>query len=318
MRLTLTRSRSLALFAGGAAACALTSRARAQTTTLHIATAPIENAADAYYAQDMGFFARAGFDVAIEPMQNGPATVAAIVSGAMDIGWGAVDVLAAVHGKNIPVTIIAPSAEYLFPTTERVAAVLVPPASPVQRASDLNGKIVAVVGLNTVQETVTRAWIDKTGGDSSTVKFIEIPLPAMPAALGAGRVDAARVTEPFIGVALKNGSRVLAYGGDAISKHYLLGAWFTTLQWAKNHPAVVSRFAAAIHGAAVWANTNPAKCAEILAKYLKIDPAVIATMARAHFAEQLTPALMQPLIDASAKYMGFTAFPASDLIYVAH
>ena len=315
MSLTLTRTRSLALLAGAAAVCVPTSRAQAQTTTLRIANVPVETAADAYYAQDMGFFAKAGFDVALEPIQNGAAIVAAVVSGAIDIGWAAVDVLAAVHGKNVPVTIIAPSGDYLFPTTERVSAILLPASSPAQRARDLNGKIVAVTGLNNVQVTITRAWIDKNGGDSSTLKFIEIPLPAMPAALGAGRVDAARVSEPFIGVALKNGSRVLAYGGDAISKHYLIGAWFTTLQWAKNQPDVVSRFAAVIHGAAVWANANPAQSAEILAKYVKIDPTVIATMARGHFAEQLTPALAQPLIDAAAKYNGFNAFPASDLIY---
>ena len=50
-------------------------------------------------------------------------------------------------------------------------------------------------------------------------------------------------------------------------------------------------------------------------KYTKIDPAVLATMARSHYAEQLTPGLIQPLIDVSAKYNGFTAFPAPELIY---
>ena len=105
MSLTLTRTRSLALLAGAAAVCVPTSRAQAQTTTLRIANVPVETAADAYYAQDMGFFAKAGFDVALEPIQNGAAIVAAVVSGAIDIGWAAVDVLAAVHGKNVPVTI---------------------------------------------------------------------------------------------------------------------------------------------------------------------------------------------------------------------
>jgi ABC-type nitrate/sulfonate/bicarbonate transport system substrate-binding protein len=50
--------------------------------------------------------------------------------------------------------------------------------------------------------------------------------------------------------------------------------------------------------AAAWANANPAKSGELLAKYTKIDPA-----------------LMQPLIDVAAKFGSFSAFPARELIY---
>jgi hypothetical protein len=38
-------------------------------------------------------------------------------------------------------------------------------------------------------------------------------------------------------------------------------------------------------------------------------------MTRARFGEQLTPALMQPLIDVAAKFGGFNPFPARELIY---
>ena len=65
---------------------------------------------------------------------------------------------------------------------------------------------------------------------------------------------------------------------------------------------------------ATWANANPQKSGTILANYLKLDPAVIATMTRVRYATQLTPALMQPLIDVTAQYSGFPAFPARDLI----
>ena len=40
-------------------------------------------------------------------------------------------------------------------------------------------------------------------------------------------------------------------------------------------------------------------------------------MVRSHYAEELTPALMQPGIDASAKYNSFTTFPASELLVPA-
>jgi NitT/TauT family transport system substrate-binding protein len=172
----------------------------------------------------------------------------------------------------------------------------------------------AVAGLNTAAETGPRAWIDQNGGDSSMVRFVEMPFPAMAAALEAGRIDAASVTEPFTSAARKNG-RVLAYFWDAVSKHFLISAWFTTPQWTKDHPDLVRRFAGVMHETADWANKNPAKSAEILAKYTKIDPLIIATMTRTHYGEQLTPRLMQPLIDLTAKYGKFSTFPAQELIF---
>ena len=102
------------------------------------------------------------------------------------------------------------------------------------------------------------------------------------------------VVEPFVSVARKT-DRVLFYGFDGIAKHFVVGVWVATRQWAGDHPDLVSRFAAAMHDTAVWANKNPQQSGDILAKYVKIDPAVIATMTRNHYAEQLSPGLMQPL-----------------------
>jgi hypothetical protein len=55
------------------------------------------------------------------------------------------------------------------------------------------------------------------GGDSSTVNFVEIPFPAMPAALETGRIDAASVAEPFIGVAKKNGRIPRIFGMPSLT-----------------------------------------------------------------------------------------------------
>jgi NitT/TauT family transport system substrate-binding protein len=310
----ITRARAAALL-GGAALCAMTAPGRAQTNpTIHIAIQPIEGAAEVYYANDMGFFAKAGLDAVIQTIQATSAITAAVASGAVDIGFSTVDVLAAIHQKHIPLVVIAPAAEYVSPDTAHISALLLPINSPVHQAKDLNGKIIATPALHSLAETAVSVWIDKNGGDSSTIKFLEVPFPAMAAALDASRVDAAFVAEPFLGTVKKN-ARVLAYGFDDISKHFISSAFFTMSQWATVHPDLVSRFAAVMHQTAVWANKNPTQSGEILAKYTKLDPAVIGSMARNRYGEQLTAALMQPLIDVSAKYNGFTAFPAQELIY---
>jgi NitT/TauT family transport system substrate-binding protein len=311
----LTRARASALLFGGAALSATGLPGRAQTNaTVRIAIVPIEPAAEAYYASDMGFFAEADLDVQIQPMLGSSAIVPAVASNAVDIGFSTIDTLATAHQKNVPLVVIAPASEYVSPDTRGTGAIVLPANSPIQTAKDLSGKTMATAGLNTAAETGPRVWIDKNGGDSSTVKFVEMPFSAMPAALEAGRIDAASVAEPFIGVAKKNG-RVLAYFWDAVSNHFFVAAWFTTPQWAKDHPDLVKRFATVMYKTAVWANRNPTKSGEILAKYSKIDPAVIATMTRTHYGEQLTAGLMQPLIDVTAKYGKFTTFPAQELLY---
>jgi NitT/TauT family transport system substrate-binding protein len=312
----ITRARASALLFGGAAVCALGRPLRAQTAaTIRIAGLRIESAAQLYYAKDMGFFAKAGLDADIQAIPGGSAAiVAAIEGGAIDIGYSAVDTLATIHQKNIPVVIIAPANEYVSPGSQRTTALVLPANSQVQKAKDLSGKTFAVAGFNTVADIAPRVWIDQNGGDSSAVKFVEVPFPAMTAALDAGRVDAAWVAEPFIGPATKNG-RAIAYGFDGISKHFIVSAWFTTPQWAKDHPDLVKRFAGVMRDTADWANTNPGKSGEILAKYTGLDPAVIATMARTRYGNQLTAPLTQPLIDVAAKYGKFSPFPATELIY---
>jgi NitT/TauT family transport system substrate-binding protein len=159
-------------------------------------------------------------------------------------------------------------------------------------------------------------WLDANGADSSTVKFIELPYSAMPAALEAGRIDAAHVAEPFISVA-KEHARVLASADDALGKRYLRTVWFARTSWVAAHPDIVSRFAAVIRQTALWANDkrNQAKSAAILVQHAKIDPALIASMTRARYGESLDPALLQPEIDLNAKYDHFAAFPAAELVY---
>jgi NitT/TauT family transport system substrate-binding protein len=311
------------LFAGilGAVLLAgIAPQAQAQTSavpTVTVLTSPVDSAAEIYIGKDLGFFAKHGLDVNIEPGTNGSAIAAAVAGNAVDIGYSDLVTLAKGYLKGIPFVAIAPAA--IWTSAAPVAGLVVPLNSPITGAKDLAGKVIAVPGLGTLAEYSPRAWIDQNGGDSSTAKFTEMPYPAMPAALTAGRIDVAYISEPFLALVRKD-VRVLGYSHNAIAKRFLQSAWFTTPQWAKDHPDVVHRFAAAMRETAIWANqkANQPKSAEILAKYTKIDLATIAVMERAQFAETLTAASIQPAIDVTAKYGKFQPFPADRLIYHAN
>jgi NitT/TauT family transport system substrate-binding protein len=283
-----------------------------QLATLKIATTPTDIGSEVFYAQDKGFFKANGLDAQIQVISNGAAITAAVISGALDVAQSNIASLAAAHEHGIDVVIIAPAGQYSskVPTT----ALVVAKNSPIKTAKDLNGKTLAGNGIKNITQVGAFAWMDKNGGDTSTAKFVEMPFPDMPGALAQGRIDAAVMAEPELSAALAKGDvRVLANCYDGIAKDFLIGAWFTTGTWAKAHPDLVKRFAKAISQTAVWANKNQSATGEMLTKYTKIVAA--PGMKRTIYADKLTPSLVQPLIDGSAKYgIIKTTFPAADII----
>jgi NitT/TauT family transport system substrate-binding protein len=158
-------------------------------------------------------------------------------------------------------------------------------------------------------------WIDKNGGESSSVHYLELPNSEMEAALVAGRVAAAALGEPYFSQA-KGTCRILALPLLAIAPQFMTSAFFTSTAFARAHPDIVARFTGAMRTTAAWANKNPQKSGAILAAATRLDPKVIAEMSRVYYADALTPALIQPTIDlAVARKLIDAGYPASDLIY---
>jgi NitT/TauT family transport system substrate-binding protein len=311
----LNRARATGLLLGGAALPALASRAGAQALTpLRVITLPIEAGAEAYFATQLGYFAKAGLDVEIVPASNGGASAAAVAGNGVEIGYADMVSIATARAKGVPFVVVAPAALHVSaaPTTE----LLVAANSPIKTARDLEGKVVAGSGLGTISGYSPRAWIDQNGGDSTKVKFVELAFPAMQAALDAGRVDAVMIAEPFLSAA-KKVDRVIGSPYDAVSKAFLVSAYFTMEPWAKDHADVLNRFVGAIYDTAAWANKNRAKSADYLIQYSKIDPAAVGAMTRVQFGEHLTPAMLQPVVNVAAKYGDFPPYPAQSLIYAA-
>jgi NitT/TauT family transport system substrate-binding protein len=310
---SVDRRGALALFGAAAAVPLLRAPAVAQSDmTIRVAYIPFEASAQLFYAQEAGLFSKAGLTVQLQPNPFGAAIAAAVASGAVDAGYATVMTLASAHAKKIPFTIIASA--NAFDVTQPPGGMLMSANKDVRKGIDLNGKTIGSPGLNTLGEYGVRAWVDAGGGDASTLKFVEIPFSEMPAALASGRIDAAFVAEPFLTQAKKT-AHTVGIEFDAIANSFLVAAWFTTNDWANKHQRAVTLFAQSMRDAVDWAKANPAKCPDILAKYLKVDPAQVAATPRTYFAKSLDPAQVQTGIDLTAKYAKFPAFPAAELIY---
>ncbi|MBV8601193.1 MAG: ABC transporter substrate-binding protein, partial [Candidatus Eremiobacteraeota bacterium] len=236
---------ALVLFASLAGA---SQRAAAQSDqVIHLGLSPFEAQADAFYAQELGLFKKAGLNIDIQQFPGGSAIVAAVSGGALQIGAGNPLPLAQARQRGVNVVLIAPG--YLYeldgPSLNDVFAVAA--KSPLQRASDFNGKTLAVTGVRGLDQIAAFAWLDQHGGDSSTVKTVEIPQPAMADAVADGRVDGAMIADPGLTAGLDAGKiRVFAKAYGSFGKRIFVATWFATPEWANRNPDAVRKFAAAI------------------------------------------------------------------------
>jgi NitT/TauT family transport system substrate-binding protein len=279
---------------------------------LKLGIIPVEAGAEAFYAIDMGFFKKQGLDVELQTMQNGASIAAAVAGGSLDIGFADTISIASAHARGLPFVYLAPTLlnSYTAPTL----AMLVSGSGPIHEAKDLNGRTIAVNGINNITMIPFEAWIDKSGGDSKTVKWLEVPVPAANDAVASGKVDGATLGEPFVTFGVDKGERAMYVDKNGIAPRYVLAGFMTTKDWIAKNPAVAVKFIAAIKETAQWANANRAASAAILSKYSKIPPAVVERMKRGEYAEALLASDFQPVIDAAAKYGVLPkAFPAPEL-----
>ena len=310
----MNRATAIALSGSVLAAAVLPTAARADDIPLRMATINIDSTAQPYYAQDGGFFKTAGLRVDFQQFNNGQAIAAAVAGGALDIAVSNIVALTQAHAKNVPFAIIAPGALYL--AKEPTTFMMVPKNSPIQSPRDLAGKTVACNGINGIPQYCTRAWVDKAGSDSSTMKFVEMNFAQMMDALGAARIDAACVTEPFVTEAKTTG-RSIGQPFDACASRFMLDVFISTREWALANRDTVKRFLSANLQAAVWANKNHDKTAEILMKYSKLPQSTVSSMKRAVFAETWDPADSQPVVDMTAKYGNVPRFAIDDMLFRA-
>src|ERR1700748_3016693 len=93
-------SRRAVLAAGlaGATAAAFPRTARSQSLpTLRVAYQPFQYSAQVLYAQDQGFFTKAGLNVELQQIALGAPLAAAVASNPVDIGIATISTLAVAH-----------------------------------------------------------------------------------------------------------------------------------------------------------------------------------------------------------------------------
>ena len=312
-----SRSHFLAASASTVAAFAVPRRSEAQTLAhVRIALIPSDFAGCAYYAQGLGYFAAAGLDAELMPISNGAAIQAAVLSGSVDIGYSNVVSVAAAHDRGIPLAFVC-GAGVQTAQNDISGLLVVAATSTIAKPRDLEGKTIAVSGINEIATLSVRNWMDTNGADSTRARFLELPFPAMAEAVRSGRIDAASVTRALAPDAGAPGSalRLVVNTFNTVAPRWSTSAWIASREWIAGHGPVLAAFLIAMRRAATWANAHHPESARILATALNKPLSEIESIQRIPYLTHLTPALLQPSIDLAARYGIVKApFPAADIL----
>lgn len=302
MPLAIARRRAVLVLGAQALAASLPRGARAQgVTTVRIGAAVSDDMTPALYALQAGLFKRAGLDVTLQIANSGAALAAAVAGGSVDIAKSTLLALITAHAHGVPFKLVAAGGEFdaAAPTGELVVLT----TSAIKSPGDLGAKTVAMTSLRALDQLATEALVDQHGGDSSTIKFVEMQSTVMLPALEQGSIDAASIPNPVLQAVLETGkARAIGDPYDAFGKRFMITGWFCTESFATQNPTTVQRFTEALRQATLYTNAHPADTVDLLAAYTHIDPAVIRKMNRLTCATSIDRGDVQRIIDSAVKY----------------
>lgn len=289
-------------------------RAQSPLTSVRLISSANDDVTPVLYALSQGWLRDAGLDVELTGSANGAAVGPAIAGGAADLGRSNLYPLILAHAKGVPFTLVAPSGVYVGQGTAS-GRLLFLKNGPIHRARDLTGRVVGAQGLNDIETISMKMWCDQDGGDSSRIKIVELGGQEAAVALDSGRVDAADLVDPVLGEVLETGKYQAVDPLYAIAPRFLIAAWYSTRAYADSHPAVIRAFSAVLERANAYCNDHQDQTAPLLSSFSHVPVETILHSVRNRYALTVTPADVQPLIDAAAKYKEIPqAYAARDII----
>ena len=238
---------------------------------------PILDVAPIYLGKEKGFFSKRGIELTLETGQGGAAIVPGVVSGQFQFGFSNVTSLLIAQSRGLPLKVVSNGVASTGKDKADYSGIVATDDS-IRTAADLAGKRVSVNTLKNIGDSTIRASVRKAGGDPSSIKFVELAFPDMPAALEAGRVDAVWVVEPFLSATLGAGGHLVASNYVDTAPDLTVALYFTSAQLTKDDPDLVTKFTEAMNESLAYADAHPDEARQVLTSYTQIDEAVIAKL----------------------------------------
>lgn len=248
-------------------------------TSLKVGYLPVTGHAKFFVAKEQGIFAREGLDVELIEFQNSADGLSAIRAGKLDIG---------AFGTTAPLVHIAKGADLRIiggiMGEDAALVTTAQNASKVTKIADLKGKKVATVRLAS-GDAVLRGALSKAGIDwRQDLEIFELKNPpAVIEAVKSGQVDAGLVWGPHDLRAEEQGLKVVIRSDELSPGHPCCRLTLEQKNLQQN-PETWERFLRAILRAEKFAGENRKETIASIAKYVKLDPALLE---KAYYSEHL-------------------------------
>ena len=235
-----------------------------EPATVRVAYMPnLGSAGSLFVGIDQGYFEELGLTVEVYEFQGGPAEIAAMASGDIDISQIG-------HGAHA-LCIEGQAAIFQMDHTTSLSDVVVGNKSHgINTAADLKGKTVAVQA-GTSSEIILQQALAKAGLTVDDIKTVEMTVDGMTTAMITGQVDAAAAWSPNT-ITLQDalGDNYVNLGGNAdfLDSAIFPSSYITTTKYAQENKDILVRFAQALNKAHDYRLANQEYMAKLLSKEL--------------------------------------------------
>ncbi len=277
--------------------------AAAATKTLRVGYIPISNCIQLFAAMEKGYFTEEGIALSAKSIVGGATLAPAMEAGEVDMGYSNSLTIIIGRDRGFDFQFLVNGALNVEPG-HATNSLLVRHDSPIQNVKDLEGKRLALNVLASINELVLKVAAEKFGFDLQKVALQELPFPNMEPALKNNTTDAVVASEPFVTLAVGNGTaRPLIKDFYAVvGPRVLIGSWFAKKAWIDKNPELARGFARAMNKATDYLNSNPADRAQILARHTRVKAELAQKIGWAAFSREMLRSDLQPLIDHAKKY----------------
>lgn len=247
-------------------------------TKVTLSVNPIPQNAAILLGIEEGIFEKHGLEVEIVPQPDVAAIVSGVASGQYDFGFVTVTHLVNANANGIPLRAVAtvdgvqPDHEEPDESTGLVAG----PNSGIKSVADLEGKTLAVVGLESLGTFTAYELADRAGVDFESIELLQLPFGQMPAALASGDVDAAVIQAPFLGQALAEGSLLIGQPNVEVLAGTNLAFYAASEQFTTQAPETTKAFHDAVIESQVFTLDHLDDARALLADFLGIAPEAAA------------------------------------------
>ena len=250
----------------------------------------------AFVAKDQGLFEKHGVDVTFQLATGAGTMAAAVASNSIQASNATVPAMLFAAEQGVELRVIGPIGASA--PGFHMAGLVIGGALDLKTAKELEGRTIAVPGLNAFLHILLVKWMHDNGADPGKARFVEITFTQMPDALRAKRIDAATLIDPFLTRALTAGNgKLMSYYTDDLPNGTVPAVWVTSKAFADAKPETVRAFQRGLREGIVYARAHPEIADETLSRYLKLPIEAVRQSTKQPLLDNITPAQIAFWID---------------------